>query len=375
MTRARTRIRTDFPGANGTDVEWMDSHTLRFAADCKGGPFSMWFRFTVERPECDVLLCELCHGETALGWPYKPWVRPVFRAAGRRWERVAATEVDATAGTMRFGVPCVRRTTEIAFCHPYQPADWQRFYERALASAGARVVEIGVSERGQALFAYECGSGPVEILLTARHHSGETPGAYALEGAFAALIAAGGCGLTVRAIPFIDMDGVVEGMYGKERPPVDFNRAWSGAQRRVEIEAYERYLASLPRPPAIGVDFHAPCATDPHFIDCGTHDQAAPEFVRRLTRLVECVTRRCAERPRTALSAELTGPHPQWYAEGFERSAAGYLQANYGTLALILEAAYHAAGTGETVGPPQWRELGSAVALGVLDYVGRGGVK
>jgi len=86
-------------------------------------------------------------------------------------------------------------------------------------------------------------------------------------------------------------------------------------------------------------------------------------------RLVECVTQRCAGNPRTALSAELTGPHPGWYPDGFERSCAGYLQATYGTLAFTVEVAYHAACNGEDVGPEEWRRLGRSVALAMTDFL------
>ena len=369
MTTGQTRIQADSPGGNGTDFEWLDSSTLRFAADRNGGPYSMWFHFVVEEPECDALVCELCHGETALGWPYRPWVRPVFRVAGGQWQRVPPTEVDAEGGTMRFRVECMRRTTEVAFCYPYQPSDWQSFYERDLRPAGARVAGIGHSEAGRPLLVYEWGDGPVEVLLVSRQHAGETPGTYALQGAFAGLVGLREPRLAVRAIPFADVDGVVEGMYGKERPPVDFNRAWRGEPRRVEIEAYKSYLESLARPPVIAVDFHAPSPSDPHYIDWGTCDGAPAEFEHRLTQLVERVSMRCAEDSRTALSAELTGRHPDWYADGFERSAAGYLQATYGTLAFILEVAYHAAGSGEEVGPAEWRKVGEAVAEGVRDFL------
>ena len=366
------RVTSDFPGGNGTAFECDGPDRLYFAADCKGGPYSMWFHFAVEAPACDVLRCELRHGETALGWPYNAVVRPVFRRTGGRWQRVPPPEIDAAAGVMRFEVPCRKRATEIAFCYPYQPPQWDRIYERVLAPAGARAVELGISEGGRALVAYEWGQGPVEILLASRHHSGETPGTYVLEAAAAALVAAPQAPLTVRAIPLVDVDGVVAGMYGKERPPVDFGRAWGGKAQRVEIEACKRYLAALPRPPAIAVDCHAPTATDPHFIECGSPHDAAPEFARRLARLVEHVAHRCANRRATALSPDLTGPHPDWYPDGLEEAMAGYLQATYGTLAFTLEAAYHAAGNGEIVGPSSWRRLGESLALGILDYLREG---
>ena len=151
---------------------------------------------------------------------------------------------------------------------------------------------------------------------------------------------------------------------------MDFGRAWGGQRQRPEVEAYERYLASLPRPPAIAVDCHAPTAADPHFIECSAHAAAAPEFARRLERIVASVARRCAGNPVTALSPAMTRAHPNWYRSGFEAAMSGYLQARYGTLAFTLETAYHAACNGEAVGPRAWRELGESLAHGILDFTG-----
>ena len=260
-------------------------------------------------------------------------------------------------------------TTEIAFCYPYQFGDWQRFYERRLASLGARILELGRSTGGNRLFACECGGGPVEVWLTARHHSGETPGSYSLEGLFTGLMTQAPRAFTVRAIPFVDVDGVVSGMYGKERPPVDFNRAWGGDTKRPEIETYKRYLSSLPKGPAVAVDSHAPCATDPHFIAYDFIQGPDPELPRRIEGLVARVTAECGREPDTALSEERGGLHPSWYPQGYDRCVSGFLQATFGTCAFTLESSYHATHTGLTVGPGTWRGLGGAVARGIIEFL------
>lgn len=355
------RMRTDFPGGNCRGFD-LAADRLRFEADTCGGPCSMWFHFVVEKPACDVLHCELVHGETALQWPYRDCVRPVFRRADMsQWERVPPTVVDGPAGTMQFDVACAGLTTEIAFCHPYQLADWQCFHVEHLAPAGARAVQVGRSTGGNPLFVCEAGRGEVEVLVTARCHAGETPGAYVLEGIMLGLLERADA-VTVRAIPFMDVDGVVSGMYGKNRPPFDFYMGWGPAETWPEVAAYRDYLASLSRAPAIAVDCHAPTATMHHFIECGAWSGADALFQERLRGLVDAIVRRAAARPDTALDPAMTAPHPGWFGGRFEASLPGYLQSHYGTLSMTLEASYHRTHLGAVPGPDAWRALGRFVA-------------
>jgi hypothetical protein len=41
-------------------------------------------------------------------------------------------------------------------------------------------------------------------------------------------------------VPFVDLDGVVEGNYGKDSLPIDFNRAWASMPMRPEVAAIQR---------------------------------------------------------------------------------------------------------------------------------------
>ena len=359
-------IRTDFPGGNGVAFEWTGPGRLRFVADRRGGPCSMWFHFQVSGLDCDVLRCELMNGREALGWPYRSYVRPVFRRAGEGWERTAPTEIDAEAGVMRFEAPCAGEDVEIAFCYPYQADDWRNFLGTTLAPAGGRMVPIGTSERGRALEVCEWGGGPLTVWLTARSHAGETPGSYALEGILAALIGAGRSDLSVRCAPMLDLDAVVEGMYGKNRLPVDFYMGWSEAQERPEIRAYKDYLLSLPHRPRVAVDCHAPLAQDPNLAD---RSSVGAEVAERLSRLMARVTQRCGSDPATALSPQHTGAHPGWHTGGVERCQPGWLQATFGAAAFTLETAYHQNYTGHTVGPDEWRRMGRSIGAAIVDYL------
>jgi len=364
-----SEIRSDFPGGNVTNFEWLSPDLLRFEADPRGGLYAMWFHFVVEEPNSDLLQCELTNGPKSLGWPYQPYVRPVFRRAGEEWQRVPPTTLDPGTSAFQFSVSCQRSTTEIAFCYPYQLGDWNAFFGQHLAAAGGRIVELGEAEAGARLFAVEVGQGPKRILLTSRAHSGETPGTYTLEGILTGLIATGLEGLTVCAIPFLDAVGVINGMYGKERPPVDFNRAWVEDRTRPEILVYKDYLGSLPEPPVVAVDCHAPTATDPHCIECSSYPGAPADFADRLGRLVQTIAQACAMEPASALCMGKTHPHPGWYPDGFERSLSGHLQSTYGTLAFTMESAYHATHQGVTTSPSAWRMQGQLIAEGILSFL------
>jgi len=73
-------------------------------------------------------------------------------------------------------------------------------------------------------------AGRKKILLTARHHAGESMANYAMEGIFDAALADDDFGRAFRArfelyaVPFMDRDGVIDGDQGKCRGPHDHNR-------------------------------------------------------------------------------------------------------------------------------------------------------
>jgi murein tripeptide amidase MpaA len=63
------------------------------------------------------------------------------------------------------------------------------------------------------------------IYCTGRNHSGETPGAWALDGFIRRFAERNVEDVALWVVPFVDRDGVDEGRYGKDHWPRDFNRA------------------------------------------------------------------------------------------------------------------------------------------------------
>ena len=156
---------------------------------------------------------------------------------GRTWTYAA----EGTFTTASFVHAFAPDADEVWFsmCHPYHPADWEAFLARHAAARGTRF-ETGVlctTRKGRpvakARFGCLTGAPPYTLLLTSRHHAGETLATFVLEGVLEAVLAEDDLGAWLRAhvevlaVPFMDMDGVVDGDQGKNRRPHDHNRDYT----------------------------------------------------------------------------------------------------------------------------------------------------
>lgn len=359
-------VRTDFPGGNGREFDWVSSDHLRFAADCGPGPVALWFHFRIEDFDGNRLVCEQTRGRTVLGWPFEPVVRPVCRRGAGLWKR--SRPLDVQSDTFRFELPEVAPNMEVAFCAPYQPDDWIHFLASHPCGHEARRLPIGRTENGLALDAWEWGDGADVVALTARAHAGETPASRVLEGMLDGFCAMGFVGLNVRVIPFLDLDGVTRGWYGKNRPPVDFYMAW-GNRARVETEAAARFLAE--KPPAVAVDLHAPLADNPSFLDLSLVDGASLRLRSDLSGLAADVLDALSATGPAAMDATRCVPHPAWFPDGFSLSLPGSLQARHETVAMTWESAYHVAADGSPISPESSREQGRRGAAAIVAFLER----
>lgn len=362
------RIRTDFPGGNGKNFEFIWPCHLKFTPDNKGGRYSLWFHFIVEDIECETLFCEMEVTENQFCWPYKPYVRPVYRILNEDWKRVSLSEIDNEKKSFYFKVPCRRKKVEVAFCYPYQISDWKKFLNKNKILKDIKSINLGKSQNGRDIFLYELGDNERYILLTARCHSGETPGSYVLEGIILEHLSNKNPYFSLKIIPFLDIDGVEEGMYGKERFPVDFYTCWRKKNTRKEVKIYGEYLQSLKSKPLIAIDCHAPTPNDPHYLECSTISDCSENFLKKFNNLIKEVIKECNLNPITSLDPNLTGSHPDWFPEGFQYSLPGYLQKNYGTFAFTVESSYNI-NQGIIVGPAEWRLLGKAIYRGINTFV------
>ena len=143
---------------------------------------------------------------------------------------------------------------DVYFCHslPYSTERFDRFAEEN----GLLVEKLCVSEQGRSVPMTAFGSGDEVWLLTSRHHCCESTGTYVMEGILRELIKELPEGVKVIAVPFMDMDGAVNGDQGKNRIPHDHNRdyidepVYSSVRAIKELAGREKIVCML--------DLHAP---------------------------------------------------------------------------------------------------------------------
>ncbi len=266
----------DFPGANacGAAVTCIDgAPAISLTPDPKDSPEALWFRFRLRRldPDASAAWLVLRHVASLLGGGDGSSLQPVVRCEGGAWERLAPGQsrlhADGRCDAL-WRLPAAAACLEVAFCIPYDQDD----LDRLVAATGLRLQAVGASERGRPLLRVDNGPGSIGstrpgLFVIARQHSGETPGSWVMDGLLRRLAELGDRAPLTWAVPFGDTDGVFEGRYGKDRHPVDLNRAWPGtdsAPRRREVMCWlgefhrwrERCAAQLV------LDLHAPGAQE-----------------------------------------------------------------------------------------------------------------
>ena len=268
--------RADFPGGNGLLLDVDESGerpVLRFAAEPKNCPQALWFDFRVSGLSGRGARVVLANPEQTLGgWDWSSNCL-VWRGGEARWKRTARPErIDAPGGRIEWAweINADGDEIELACCYPYQLLDLKSTLEQL---AGAfQWTTIGVTLGGTALprvFNRLPDADRPAAFLTARHHAGETPGSWVLDGLLRHV--AGEKRLyeeiTWWAVPLVDLDDVIAGSYGKDPFPHDCNRAYGPpGPRRPEIGAVmadaRRLKAGSRR--MFFADIHAP----------GHHEQA-----------------------------------------------------------------------------------------------------
>jgi len=153
---------------------------------------------------------------------------------------------------------------------PYDVADWRAFLDRHAADRG-RLFEEGVlcrSRKGRdvayARFGRLDGQAKYRIFISSRHHCQEASATYVLEGALEQIFADDDLGrwlrenVEIRAVPFVDKDGVVDGDQGKMRKPHDHARDYNDDRPVLypEVRAIMKMLREWK--PTVINDYHSP---------------------------------------------------------------------------------------------------------------------
>ncbi len=273
------------PSGNGhlLDMQLVeDEWQVRFISESRVNPQALWFNFQLTGLGGRAVRLTWHCADTNLGDSSQlDRDRPVLRVDGGDWMRVPEVEIVDTPDGRRqlvFETPGPCDTVQAAFCYPYGPDDLKATLDE-LGDAWQTTV-IGLTGQGRELERLRLGgdvAGPRPgLYLTARQHCGETPGGLAIDGLLRFL--AGDAPEAARfreefdcwIVPFVDLDGTVNGDYGKDSQPWDFNRAWEVLAMRPEVHAVQRDLRRFAdrTGPHLALDLHAPGHSTP---DVFTH--------------------------------------------------------------------------------------------------------
>lgn len=253
---------------------------LTFTPAAHGGSERLWFNTRIRNRGGSAgtpltLICSEVH-QLLGGGGDRPF-QPVWRADGGDWIRLPiGREIRHEDGCldMAWTVAAPASEGHLAVCMPYGEDELRA----TLAASGNTWHEarIGTTAQGRPLLRVHNGlhddvTRP-GILCTARNHSGETPGSWALDGFLRRCAEVRSTDVLVWVVPFVDRDGVDNGDYGKDHWPRDFNRAWTTSQSYrhevAQIQNDSRHFRRRCRP-MLALDWHAPGMREdlPHAYD------------------------------------------------------------------------------------------------------------
>ena len=369
---------TDFECANATPIE-VGERLVRFVAEARRSPQPMWFYFRLADIPDGEIEFRLENAVRCLGGITSfPPVRPVLSYDGKNWERMARGQADGTTGVFTFRHSFSGSDACVAFCYPYTYSDVLDFVGRLDESPHCQVGVIGQSAHGRDLHHAlitdhaDPEGKPFGLWMTARHHAGETPGAFTMEGFVQGVLADTEAASWVREnvavniVPAVDVDNCAEGGYGKNEAPVDFNRDYLGPSQRPEVAAIRRAIAQWARsyPYQLFLDMHAPTPADPNYAFLVWREHTTDEFRQREECLLQAITRNAP--PTCEFSLERCRDLRE---EGEPRDSKAAQWRDYGAMGLTLEMAYHETAQGHVLTREAYTDFGRGLVGAVREYL------
>lgn len=301
------RVEDDVPFGNVCDVACREvdgAWEVVFAAAPHGGPETLWFCFRLQRhglPDGRPLKLVLQHPDTMLGCGRPAGMRPVVRTATVDWVRQGEPEVRALPDGREVWVWTLTPNDDwldVALCYPYGPDEVAALTARCGGVWAADTIGVSHASRPIVRLANDYGSeGGTRpgIYCVARQHSGEVSGSWALDGFLARMAELGDAAPLIWAVPLSNIDGVMQGDYGKDNYPYDLNRAWEPLMRHETLVIARDILRWRQRcQPAIILDWHSPGGTESDGIFVfGPNPETVPDVAKAaepwLEALEECL--------------------------------------------------------------------------------------
>lgn len=371
-------VRTDIPFGNACDVDVSFDGgvpVISVAADPHGGPETLWFCFRIEddgpSPFSGQVRLVVKHMQNMLGGARPETFRPVMRVGEADWNRLGpGRRLDLPdgrwSGEWTLDIP--KFPVDIALCYPYGPSELDLLVSDSDGYWQADT--IGVSQNSRPVVRLsndygEPGASRPGVYLVARQHSGETPGSWVLDGLLRHMAENKGRAPLVWAVPLVNIDGVVQGDYGKDNFPHDLNRAWGTPPMRHEVLVISRDIRRWRSrcDPRLGMDFHAPG---------GSETEGVYSFPGRSSKNASVLrnTLGWAEHLGAALSDEYSdaefvhiGNYPsRWATPGFS----SYMVEEIEIPGMCVETLY-ASVRDRVLDVSEYREIGRRFAEGIMD--------
>lgn len=364
-----------FPGGNVGEVRFLSGREIEFSAAFDASPQSLWYYFRVRGAAGQRLLFHQTGLAHVLGVHesngYGP-VAPVVYQKGA-WTRVPDEDILFSEEPPRhsFFVDVACGECFVAFCYPYQWADFERLY-RSLPPEYLRYEVLGTTKEGRP-YPCVCVTAPGETAgrtvlgFLARTHAGEVSGSFVMEGLATALTS----GAAARSLlqktvfvlfPMVDLDSVEAGRYGKDRMPADYNRDWSARPYHEEIGLIQQKLLALQKEHrmALFFDLHAPQPGAGSYMPPNTclAPYSGPwEEMWRFGALYEAL---CQERGLPFRLKDVDTEVLDWGGVQSEGMAANWFHQVLRCPYFCFEYSYHRAG-GLLMTPALWRRMGEAL--------------
>lgn len=182
---------------------------------------------------------------------------------GKSYEYLA--EEGSTPHSFTYTFPADAKEVWFSECHPYTPEMWEAFLKKPGHIGEFETGILCKSRKGRDVpFMRMTTKNTLpkkSVVVSARHHCSEAPATFVMEGFIATFLENSELGAWLRdnieltVVPFIDMDGAVEGDQGKWRLPHDHNRDYVDFIYP-ETAAFASLMAETE--PHIFMDFHNP---------------------------------------------------------------------------------------------------------------------
>lgn len=251
-----------------------ETEQITFVAESKmNEPAPLWFHFRVEGLSGGTVRFVIGNAHQFLRDAADANVitndYPVFRQPSGEWKRTYHCEYEIGYGNVpisSFTIPKCPETVEVAFCFPYSLADLNiTLSETNVFSKSI----IGYSTRGREILRYSLNNQTDRklpgVYITCRQHAGEVGGSWVLDGLLRYFNNTNRLSemkdISLWIIPFVDVDGVDEGCYGKDQFLGDMNRSWKMPfTPRTEISAIIQDVVLWQKQciPELHIDIHSP---------------------------------------------------------------------------------------------------------------------